>query len=425
MTAALLRANRRTFASLRRHRNYRLFFGGQVVSVSGTWMQNIATAWLMLELTHSPMAVGLLALCQFLPFTVFGLFAGVIVDRLDARRTVIWTQVVSMAIAGILTTLTLAGWIVAWQVLLLAALRGSVLVLDAPARQALTFEMVGREELQNAVALNSSLFNAARVVGPAVGGVVVALAGVGVCFLANTVSFAAVLVGLLLMRVDEMYPRGANAERPSLLRGTGEAFRYVARTPEVMLALLVVMTVSTFSFNFNVLLPVLARQTLGGGPAVFGTLTAFFGAGALTGALTSATLGRASWRVLLAGTAGFGLAQLALAPLHSLAAASAMLFASGLSFTLWTSNANSLLQLHAPDRLRGRVIGLYFFAFNGAAPLGGLLSGWLAERGGTELAFAVSGVAGLAMTALAVARLRPSREHPLPRPRVGPPAGAR
>jgi MFS family permease len=425
MTAALLRANRRTFASLRRHRNYRLFFGGQVISVSGTWMQNIATAWLMLELTHSPMAVGLLALCQFLPFTVFGLFAGVIVDRLDARRTVIWTQVVSMAIAGILTTLTLAGWIVAWQVLLLAALRGSVLVLDAPARQALTFEMVGREELPNAVALNSSLFNAARVVGPAAGGVVVALAGVGVCFLANTVSFAAVLAGLLLMRVDEMYPRGANAERPSLLRGTGEACRYVARTPEVMLALLVVMIVSTFSFNFNVLLPVLARQTLGGGPAVFGTITAFFGAGALTGALTSATLGRASWRVLLAGTAGFGLAQLALAPLHSLAAASAMLFASGLSFTLWTSNANSLLQLHAPDRLRGRVIGLYFFAFNGAAPLGGLLSGWLAERGGTELAFAVSGVAGLAMTALAVVRLRPSREQALPRPRVGPPAGAR
>jgi MFS family permease len=405
VTAALLRANRRTFASLRRHRNYRLFFTGQVISVSGTWMQNIATAWLMLELTHSPVAVGLLALCQFLPFTVFGLFAGVIVDRLDARMAVIWTQVVSMAIAAILTLLTLLGVITAWEVLLLAALRGTVLVLDAPARQALTFEMVGREELPNAVALNSSLFNAARVVGPAVGGIVVAVAGVGVCFLANTVSFAAVLVGLLLMRTHDMFPRGANAERPSLLRGTREAFRYVADTPDVLLALLMVMVVSTFSFNFNVLLPVLAKQTLGGGPEVFGTLTAFFGVGALTGALTSASLGRASWRVLLAGTAGFGLAQLFLAPAGTTAAASALLFVTGLSFTLWTSNANSLLQLRAPDRLRGRVIGLYFFAFNGAAPLGGLLSGWLAAQGGTELAFAVSGVAAVAATVIAASRV--------------------
>jgi MFS family permease len=406
MTAALLRANRRTFASLRRHRNYRLFFVGQVISVSGTWMQNIATAWLILELTHSPVVVGLLAMCQFLPFTVFGLFAGVIVDRLDARLAVIWTQVLSMATAAVLTALTLGGVVTAWEVLLLTAVRGTVLVLDAPARQALTFEMVGRDELPNAVALNSSLFNAARVVGPAVGGIVVALAGVGVCFLANTVSFGAVLAGLLLMRREEMFPRGANAERPTLLRGTGEAFRYVARTPDVLVALLVVMVVSTLSFNFNVLLPVLAKQTLGGGPEVFGILTAFFGVGALTGALTSASLGRASWRLLLGGTAGFGVAQLALAPAASTATASALLFATGLSFTLWTSNANSLLQLRAPDRLRGRIIGLYYFAFNGAAPLGGLLSGWLAARGGTELAFAVSGAAAVAATVIAVSRLR-------------------
>ena len=155
MTAALLRANRRTFASLQRHRNYRLFFSGQVISVSGTWMQNIATGWLVLELSHSPLAVGLLALCQFLPFTVFGLFAGVVVDRLDARRTVIWTQVISMVIAGVLAALTLAGVITTWEVLLLAVLRGTVLVLDAPARQALTFEMVGRDELPNAVAPDS------------------------------------------------------------------------------------------------------------------------------------------------------------------------------------------------------------------------------------------------------------------------------
>ena len=405
MTRAILRANRRTFVSLRRHRNYRLFFAGQVISVSGTWMQNIATAWLILTLTHSPLVVGLLAVCQFLPFTVFGLFAGVVVDRLDARRTVIWTQAVSMAIAGVLTGLTLAGMITAWEVLLLAAARGTVLVLDAPARQALTFEMVGRDELPNAVALNSSLFNAARVVGPAAGGVLVALAGVGLCFALNTVSFAAVLAGLLMMRVDELFPRTANAERPTLLRGTGEVFRYVWRTPPALLALAIVAVVSTISFNFNVLLPVLARQTLSSGPGTFGVLTAAFGGGALTGALAVAALGRASWRVLVLGIFGFGAAQLVLAPVASLADASALLFIVGLSFTLWTSTANSLLQLNAPDRLRGRVIGLYYFAFNGAGPAGGLLAGWLAARGGTGAAFAVSGAASLLMTAVAGAQL--------------------
>jgi len=406
VTAAFRRANRRTFASLRRHRNYRLFFAGQVVSVSGTWMQNIATGWLVLDLSGSPLAVGLLALCQFLPFTLFGLFAGVVVDRLDARKTVIWTQIISMGIAAVLAALTLAGVVTTWEVLLLAAMRGTVLVLDAPARQALTFEMVGRDELPNAVALNSSLFNAARVVGPAMGGVVVAIAGAGFCFALNAASFGAVLAGLLLMRTSEMFPRNANAERPTLLRGTREAFAYVRRTPEVLLALSIVFLVSTFSFNFNVLLPVLARQTLNGGPEVFGVLTAFFGLGALGGALTSATLGRASWPVLLTGTAVFGAAQLVLAPVSTVAAASLLLFVTGISFTLWTSNANSMLQLHAPDGLRGRVIGLYFFAFNGAGPLGGLMAGWLAATGGTEAAFAVSGAVSLVVAAVALLRLR-------------------
>jgi MFS family permease len=413
MTAAILRANARTFASLRRHRNYRLFFSGQVISVSGTWMQNIATAWLILSITHSPVIVGLLALCQFLPFTVFGLFVGVVVDRLDARRTVIATQAVSMVIAGVLTVLTLGGWVTAWEVLLLAALRGTVLVLDAPARQALTFEMVGRDELPNAIALNSSLFNAARVVGPAVGGVVVALAGVGLCFAVNTASFAAVLAGLLMMRVSDLFPRNANAERPTLLRGTREAFGYVASSRPALLALAIVTVVSTFSFNFNVLLPVFARQTLSSGPEAFGIVTAAFGMGALTGALASAALGRASWRVLVLGVGGFGAAQLALSPATSMVAASALLFAVGLSFTLWTSNANSLLQLGAPDRLRGRVIGLYYFAFNGAGPAGGLLAGWLAASGGTELAFAVSGAASVLTAAVAMTQLRRWSGRPL------------
>ena len=391
MTNALLSAHTRTFASLRKHRNYRLFFAGQVVSVSGTWMQNIATAWLVLDLTHSPVAVGVLAAFQFLPYTLFGLFAGVIVDRLDVRRTIIGTQTASMIFAFALAGLTLAGVVNLWEVYLLTGLRGTVLVLDAPARQALTYQMVGRDELPNAVALNSSLFNAARVVGPAVGGIVVAAAGPGTCFLINALTFLAVLWGLLAMRVPDLFPVDDSRRPAGLLSGTADALRYVRRTPMAATALVAVLLLSTFSFNFNVLLPVLARTTLNAGPYVLGAITAAFGAGALVGALTSASLGRASLRWLLAGMCGFGLAQLVLGPQTSLPAACTLLFLTGLSFTLWTSTANSVLQLGAPDHLRGRVAGLYYFAFNGTGPAAGVLAGWLAAVGGTELAFLVSG----------------------------------
>ena len=401
MTTALRRVNRRTFASLRRHRNYRLFFSGQIVSVSGTWMQNIAAAWVVLQLTHSPVAVGVLALCQFLPFTVLGLFAGVLVDRFDARRTVIATQASAMALAGILAVLVVAGHVTVNEVYVLTALRGAVLVLDAPARQALTFQMVGRDELPNAVALNSSLFNAARVVGPALGGLLVAVVGAGACFSLNAVSYLAVLAGLLAMRREELFPVERPDRPPKMLSGTMEAIAYVRRTPDTLLALLVVLTLSTFSFNFNVLLPVLAGSTLESGAYVFGVITAMFGLGALVGALMAASLGRASWPVMMAAAGGFGLAQLVLAPIHSASAAGVLLLITGACFTLWTSSANATVQLSTPGPLRGRVIGLYYFAFNGTGPAGGLLAGWLAAQGGTELAFAVSGAAAVATAAAA------------------------
>ncbi len=407
MTAALRAANRRTFASLRKHRNYRLFFSGQVVSVTGTWMQNVATAWLVLELTGSPVAVGLLALVQFLPFTLLSLPAGVLLDRLDARRTVIATQALSLVFAAALAGLTLGGAVELWHVYLITALRGTVLVLDNPGRQALTFQLVGRDELPNAVALNSTLFNAARVIGPAVGGVLVATVGVGTVFALNTVSFLAVLAGLLRMRESELFPlaRGEDAA-PGLLGGTREALAYVRRTPAVSAILVAVLLVSMLAFNFHVLLPVLARETLGAGPEAFGILSAWFGAGALVGALAAAARGRASLTIFLAGTAAFGAAQLVLAPLGSLAGASAAVFVAGLAFTTWISNANASLQLAVPDRLRGRVLGLYFLAFNGSMPFGGLLAGWLAATGGTSLAFAVAGAGALVATLLSLAVLR-------------------
>jgi MFS family permease len=424
VTAALLHAHTRTFASLRKHRNYRLFFGGQVVSVSGTWMQNIATAWLVLALTHSPVAVGILAAFQFLPFTLLGLFAGVLVDRMDVRRTVIGTQVASMIFAAALAALTLTGVVTVWEVYLLTGLRGVVLVLDAPARQALTYQMVGRDELPNAVALNSSLFNAARVIGPAVGGVVVAVVGPGACFALNSASFLAVLWGLLLMRPSELYGVETPERPPTVVGGTLDALRFVRSVPLAATALVAVLVLSTFSFNFNVLLPVLADATLRGGPDVLGAITAAFGAGALVGALSAASLGRASLRGLVIGTFGFGAAQLLLAPETSLVAACVLLFATGLSFTLWTSTANSALQLSAPDHLRGRVAGLYYFAFNGTGPAAGVLAGWLAAVGGTVLAFGVSGAVAIAGAAWVAWRVRGREPVGVPPVAVGRLGGA-
>ena len=418
MTQVIARVNRRVFSSLWKHRNYRLFFFGQVVSTSGTWMQNVAAAWLVLELTGSPVAVGVLALCKFLPFTLFSPFAGVLVDRMNPRRTVVATQAILMATAATLAIVTLAGVATPAQVYALVAIGGVALVVDAPARQALTFQMVGPRELPNAVALNSSVVNSARVVGPALGGLVIATAGVGLCFALNAVSFVAVLVGLLLVRARDLVPLQRGEERPRVIAGVREALAYVRRTPLAAVVLGTVLVVSTFSFNFNVLLPVLAKDTLAAGAGVFGVIGACFGAGALAGALLSASLGRASPRALLAGTAGFGVAELLLAPQESVVAAAILLFATGLSFSLWTSNANSALQLAAPDRLRGRVVSLYYFAFMGSGSFAGLLAGWLAEVGGTRLAFTVAGGASVAATAVAALVLRAHRSGAAPLGRV-------
>ena len=412
MTALLLRGGRRTFLSLRKHRNYRLFFTGQVVSVSGTWMQNVAMYWFVLTLTHDPVAVGILSFCRFGPFTVFGLFAGVIADRFDNRRTVILTQSVQMGLSVLLAIDAIAGHATAWHVYVIAALTGTALVLDAPARQSLTFQMVGRDELPNAVALNSSLFNIARIAGPALGGVVIAAVGVGWCFAANAASFLAVLASLLLMRPKELFPLARGA-RPTLVRGTREGLSYARQSRSVVVILGMMVVFASLCFNFNILLPVLAKQTLDAGPRTFGALSAAFGFGALIGALSAAALARARWRTMLIGAAGFALCELAIAPVRSAPLDLVLLFACGIFFTSYTANTNARIQLDTPDHLRGRVLSLYYYAWNGLAPLGGLIIGWLSARGGTELAFSVAGTAGLAMAVTGALVLRRSEEPPI------------
>ena len=387
--------SQRTFSSLRHHRNYRLYFYGQVVSLSGTWMQNVAQAWLIVVLTHSPVAVGLLAACQFGPYMLFGLFGGAFADRIDQRRLMIVTQSAFTLTSATLAGLALSGHAAAWEVFVIAAINGTVTVFDTPARQAFTVQMVGRDELPNAIALNSSLFNASRIIGPAIAGALIAVAGVGICFLLNSVSYLALIAALLLMRQSELHPVKRDTKVQSVLRGSAEGVRFAWQTPLLRTVLLMMLLISTIGINFNVLLPVLTSETLHAGPQIFGVISAAFGAGALGGALFSASLGRASATALLVGAGVFSVAELALAPLRTAWAVAVVLAALGFAFSLYSSQSNASLQLNTPDRLRGRVMGIYGYVFFGTAPLGGLLAGWLAQTGGTELAFIVAGGASL------------------------------
>ena len=400
MTAALSRFNRRTFSSLR-YRNYKLFFSGQLISQTGSWMQRIALGWYVLELTHNDaFAVGIMAFAQFLPYTLFGLFAGVLTDRLDARRLVLATQTAQTLIAAVLTWIAIDGVARPWMLYVIAFVNGTVLVLDVPSRQQLTYRMVGRDTLPNAIALNSSLFNASRIFGPSIAGIMLGFAGVGVCFLVNAVSFLAVLLGLLAMRTRDFFPL-QEFERPRILAGTREGLAYVRRQPRMLTVLALTVVLSTFCFNFNVTLPVLAKLTLHGQGTVYGFLSAVFGAGALAGALLAASRARASTRLMITGALVFAVAELLLGPAHNAYVAGVLLFLIGAGFTAWSANSNASMQLAAPDHLRGRIIGLYFYAFNGTGPVGGLLAGWLCARGGTELAFVVAGIAGIAATVAA------------------------
>ena len=414
MTATVGLRNERTFASLRKHRNYRLFFCGQIVSVSGTWMQETALPWLVLEMTHSPVDVGVLIFCRNAPFTVFGLTAGVLADRFDNRRFMIATQTASMLAAAALAIVTLSGHVSLWEIYTLATLGGAATIVDAPNRQALTFRLVGRDELPNAIALNSSLFNAGRVIGPALGGILIATVGVSACFAVNAASFLAVLVCLLLMRPNELFPLD-RGEIPLKARGAIRAgLRFVRSSPRIMTILAITFVITLVGFNFRVLLPVLASKTFHSGPAIFGVLWACFGLGALAGALYTATKASATWKALIVGVGGFSVGMLAIAPLHSIALVGLLLAMVGFCFTVWTATSQSILQLSTPDGLRGRVLSIYIFVFAGFAPIGGVASGWLASVGGTQLAFGVSGVIGLIVTAFAGFGLRGMRARVAP-----------
>jgi MFS family permease len=404
MVAPLTALGDRTFGSLRRHRNYRLFFAGSGISFIGTWMQTIASFWLILELTGSPVAVGALALVQTLPVTLLALVGGAIADRVDLRRMVVTCESVMAVQAGLLCFLALSGLIEAWQLYALGLVQGVAVALNAPARHTLVFQIVGRDDLTNAIALSASLGTSARILGPALGGIVVAAFGAGAAFGLNAASYAIVIAAILAMRLAPRPPR--TEPLPSILAGVGETLRFAVGSRRVAVVFFTLILVSTFSFNFDVLLPLVARLTLDEGPSTYGLIASVFGAGALTGALILATVGRARVLLVLGGALGFGCLQLVLAQQDSLGATCAVLFLAGIFYILWGSSSLATLQLAAPDHLRARAASLYFFGFMGGAPLGGLIAGSLTAQGGTRLAFTVAGaIAILVVVAAGLALL--------------------
>jgi len=392
---------RAMFASLS-ERNYRLFASGQVVSNIGTWMQRVAQDWLVLELSaRSPMALGIATALQFAPTLLLSAWAGMLADRMDKRKVEIAVQAGMGACALVLGVLVVTNSAALWQVYLMCLLMGCFAAIDQPVRQSFVMEMVGKPQLPNAVALNSMTFNLARIVGPAIAGVMITLVGTGWVFLINAGTFAAVICGLVLMDPAKLYrgPRTPRA-RGQLVEG----LRYVRGRPDILIILVLVFCVSTFAMNFQVTLANVAANVFHRSASGYGLLSTLIAVGTLTGALLAArrsTRGRPGMRMLLGGALTFGLLEAALTFMPSYLTFGLMLIPVGASMLTFTVTANSAVQLSVSPEMRGRVMGLYMLVFLGGNPIAGPFTGWLAETFGGRSPFIVGGaVAVLAVLAL-------------------------
>jgi predicted MFS family arabinose efflux permease len=370
--------------------NYRRYFAGQIVSLSGNWMQTVAEMWLVLRLTGSGLAIGITAALQFAPILIGGAWGGLIADRADKRRLLVFTQATMATPALILFALTATGAVRVWMVFLLVFARGSINAIDNPTRQSFIVELVGRDRLLNAVGLNSALINSARIIGPALAGTLIATLGVAPCFLLNALSFLAMIYALQTM------DRGALSAPEPAPREPGQVrsgLRYVRQTPELLIPLALVAVVGTLAYNFQVLLPILARFTFHGGATSYAALTTAMGIGAVAGAL--ATGARRSLRpALLSGAAiALGALMLALAAAPTIGVALALLVPVGAATVAFAASANSALQLAVKPAMRGRVMALYSVVFLGSTPIGGPLVGWLSEGAGARAGLVLGGAA--------------------------------
>lgn len=391
MTVSARAFTSRTFSALS-NRNYRFFFAGQLVSVTGSWLQSTAQAWLILELTHSPLMLGLLLTVQFLPNLLLQPLGGLVADRWNKRTILMLTQSCFAVVAGVLGITVGLGAARAWEVFLLVAMFGLINVVDGPTRQAFVPEMVGSRQLANAVALNSMVFNGARVIGPALGGVLIATVGTALCFDLNAVSYLAVIGGLWLMHPGELHsPRRSTGVRASARAQIKEGVGYVRRTPEVALVIVLMAVVGTFSYNLTLMITALARTGLHAGAPGFGLLSAALGLGALVGAAGVAYASRASMPALLVGCAIFGLFLALAGQMPGLVPAMVMLAGAGCGMIVYSAMSNSVVQTFTPAHLRGRVMSLYLWVFLGTTPIGSLIFGAVEQTWGSRVAMLLGG----------------------------------
>jgi len=401
----------RTFAALQ-HRNYRLFFGGQLISVTGTWMQNLALAWLTYQLTNSKLLLGLIGAVGSLPMSLLAVPGGALADRGDKRRILLATQSAAMLLAFVLTALSGTGVIRVWHIAVLAALGGTVMAVDMPTRQAFVVEMVGKRELMNAIALNSSIFNSARIIGPAIAGALVAGLGPTWCFFINGLSFLAVLVSLLLMQFP---PRPARAFTTSVLTDAFGGLRYLVTNRALRQVVALLAVFSVFGWSYGVLMPVFARDVLKAGARGLGYLMTSNGIGALAGALTVATLSEYPRKQMLFGGAFvLSAALIGFALSRTFLLSAALLALVGLGGVAFMSTANTTIQVSVPDEMRGRVMGVWGLVFAGTAPLGSLQAGTIAQYLTAPDAVAIGAcITGCAaVVALIAARRRVADEPP-------------
>jgi MFS family permease len=400
-----------------KHSNFRLFFGGQIISLVGTWMQTVAQSWLIYRLTGSGALLGLLGFVGQFPIFLLSPVAGLVADRWPRRRVVIATQTASMLLAFILAALTLGHHIGAerlkestWEIIGLATLLGVVNAFDVPARQSFLIEMVGREDLLNAIALNSSMFNGARVAGPAIAGALVVLVGEGWCFLLNGLSYLAVIAGLFMMRIQKSKPLHDGAAPLEKLR---QGFRFARHTKPIRALLELVALVSFMALSFTVLMPIFAVKILHGGASAYGWLMGAVGVGAMCGALALAMRQelRGLGNIVAFAATGLGISLVLFSASHWFWISFAILIFTGFTMMMQFTATNTLIQSMVPDQLRGRVMSLYAMMFLGMSPIGSLLAGWLADSIGAPVTVAIGGLASC-LGGLAFARKWPSMRGP-------------
>jgi MFS family permease len=392
-------ALRRSFNSLEVP-NYRRYFAGQVISLSGNWMQNVTALWLVLSLTNSGFAVGLTTALQFLPMLLFGAYGGLLADRFPKRRLLFVTQALMTIPAAGLFAVTALHIEAPWMIYLAVFLFGAVNCVDNPTRQSFVIEMVGPDRLVNAVSLNSVIIETARIVGPAIAGVLIATVGVVPCFGINLLTFVAMIVALWAMDPGKLQAPPPAVRKPGAIR---EGLRHVRQNPELAIPLALMALVGTLGFNFQVALPLLAKFSFGGGAGSYAVLVSAMGVGSIAAALINGNRGKTGGTVIAAASLGFGLAALLAATMPSLVLEAVVLAALGGAAVLFVSSVNSTIQLAVSAEMRGRVMALFSIVFLGSTPIGGPLTGWLAEAYDPRWTLVLAGVSGL--TAAWVARV--------------------